>query len=237
MTATSLGHTPDTKWAFDKKVTDCFDDMLERSIPRYRTMRKACLQIGSAFQQDDTTIVDLGCSRGGALADFIGRFDKRNGYVGVDVSEPMLEAATARFNDEPNVFIECCDLRGHYPNVTKASVTLAVLVLQFTPINYRQQILRNIYNSTVSGGCVIVVEKVLGSSALLDDKLVELYHDFKRTSGYSQDEIDRKKLALEGELVPVTARWNEELLAGAGFQDVECFWRLWNFAGWVGVKP
>jgi tRNA (cmo5U34)-methyltransferase len=43
-------------------------------------------------------------------------------------------------------------------------------------------------------------------------------------------------LALEGVLVPVTAAWNEQLLKGAGFSQVECFWRWMNFAGWVAVK-
>jgi tRNA (cmo5U34)-methyltransferase len=36
--------------------------------------------------------------------------------------------------------------------------------------------------------------------------------------------------------VPVTAGWNEEMLRGAGFQEIDCFWRWLNFAGWVAVK-
>jgi len=35
----------------------------------------------------------------------------------------------------------------------------------------------------------------------------------KRKAGYSQEEIDRTRYALEGVLVPMTARWNEALLA------------------------
>jgi tRNA (cmo5U34)-methyltransferase len=44
-------------------------------------------------------------------------------------------------------------------------------------------------------------------------------------------------MSLEGVLVPVTARWNEELLHQEGFASVDCFWRHLNFAGWVAVKP
>jgi tRNA (cmo5U34)-methyltransferase len=36
--------------------------------------------------------------------------------------------------------------------------------------------------------------------------------------------------------VPVTARWNEELLRSAGFVDIDCFWRWMNFAGWIAVR-
>ena len=50
------------------------------------------------------------------------------------------------------------------------------------------------------------------------------------------DDIDRKALSLEGVLVPVTAKWNEELLQMAGFRQVDCFWRWMNFAGWIAIK-
>ena len=87
-----------------------------------------------------------------------------------------------------------------------------------------------------SGGGLVVVEKVLGADAELDQLFVELYLQKKRERGYSQEEIDRKRLSLEGRLVPVTSRWNEELLLRAGFHRVDCFWRGMNFAGWVAVR-
>ena len=34
----------------------------------------------------------------------------------------------------------------------------------------------------------------------------------------------------------MTTGWNEDLLEGAGFRDVECFWRCLNFSAWVAVK-
>jgi tRNA (cmo5U34)-methyltransferase len=115
-------------------------------------------------------------------------------------------------------------------------VTLAVLTLQFTPIEHRQRIVRDVYDNTVEGGAFVLVEKVLGDSAELDAAFVELYYAMKRASGYTDDEIERKRLALEGVLVPVTARWNEDLLARAGFRYVDCFWRWMNFAGWIAVR-
>jgi tRNA (cmo5U34)-methyltransferase len=78
--------------------------------------------------------------------------------------------------------------------------------------------------------------EVIGASAGLDRNFVNLYYDFKQASGYTREEIERKRLSLEGVLVPVTARWNEELLRTAGFRHVDCFWRWMNFAGWIAVK-
>lgn len=223
------------RWAFDQEVADVFDQMLERSIPQYQTMRAAVTELGRRYVRDDTTIVDLGCSRGEALAPFVDEYANRCRFVACEVSEPMRDAARERFAGR-HVALYDTDLRRHYPPVgTAVSLTLSVLTLQFVPINYRQQILDAAYASTVAGGALILVEKILGDGEL-DDVFVALYHDAKRRAGYTPDEVERKRLALEGVLVPVTARWNEDLLTRAGFRRVDCFWRWMNFAGWIAVK-
>ena len=83
---------------------------------------------------------------------------------------------------------------------------------------------------------MIVVEKILGDGIASDTMLTDIYYDLKKENGYSEESIARKRLSLEGVLVPVTAKWNEDLLRQAGFQEVECIWRWMNFAGCVGVK-
>lgn len=237
--AISLGHRPDDKWAFDEKVTACFDDMLARSIPQYEVMRRACFEVAAPYVQRGTDIVDAGCSRGEALAPFVDRFGAYNRHVGLEVSEPMLAAARRRYHYEMGtgfVQIRKHDLRENYPADLRASVTMAILTLQFTPIEYRLRIVRDIWRSLEAGGVFVLVEKVLGNSADLDERMKAVYHGLKGQNGYSADEISRKRLALEGVLVPVTARWNEDLLRLSGFAEVDCFWRWMNFAGWVGVK-
>ena len=230
---------PKGKWEFDSQVTEAFDDMLQRSIPQYDVMRQAVTDIASAYQRDKGWIVDLGCSRGGAIAPLLERFGAYNHFVGVEVSEPMLEAARERFKgwiDAKVVEIRKEDLRTEYPRVPPACVTLCVLALQFTPIEYRPAIMKRIYDHTAEDGALVMVEKVLGSHGSLDELLVKTYLARKAEAGYTQEQIDRKRLSLEGVLVPITAKWNEDLLRDAGFRHVECFWRWMNFAGWVAVK-
>ena len=81
-----------------------------------------------------------------------------------------------------------------------------------------------------------MVEKVIGNSADIDETMTKLYLQIKLDNGYSQEEIDRKKLSLEGALVPVTAKWNEEMLRMSGWSQVDCFWRWMNFGGWIALK-
>jgi len=131
--------------------------------------------------------------------------------------------------------VEELDLRSDYPPVS-ACITLCVLALQFTPIEHRQRILRDVWRNTINGGVLVLVEKVLGATAEIDALMVDVYYDMKRRNGYTEDQIQRKRLSLEGVLVPVTAAWNEELLRMAGFRQIDCFWRWMNFAAWVAVK-
>ncbi|MEX0267807.1 methyltransferase [Leptolyngbyaceae cyanobacterium UHCC 1019] len=233
---TSVGHFPGDKWQFDDSVTQVFEDMLWRSIPQYQVMREAVTDLAVQHTIGDSTIVDLGCSRGENIARLLSVLNGRCRFLGIDVSQPMLDAARQRFQSADSVKIERFDLRQGYPAVKNVSVTLAILTLQFTPIEYRHRIVRSAYQSICPGGCLILVEKVIGATADIDSCLRDRYYALKGQNGYSTDEIERKRLSLEGVLVPVTARWNEELLQSAGFNQIDCFWRWMNFAGWIAVK-
>lgn len=236
----SLGHLPtNAKWEFDDNVTQVFSDMLERSIPQYGVMRSSVFDIAYQYVKANTQIVDLGCSKGDALEPFIYAFGSNNRYLGIEYSTSMLEVARARYKELISsnlVEIKEHDLRNGLPENVLACVTLSVLTLQFTPIEYRLKIIRDIYKRTISGGAFILVEKVLGDTAELDSLMVNKYYALKSKNGYSQEEIDRKRLSLEGVLVPVTAKWNEEMLRHSGFSQIDCFWRWMNFAGWIAIK-
>lgn len=223
---------PEGRWRFDSSVTAVFDDMLSRSIPDYHGMRRTTTELAARFAQPGTAVVDLGCSRGAALRPVIDTVGESCGYLGVEVSDSMRAAARSAI---PEADIIDLDLREAYPRIP-ASVTLAVLTLQFVPIEYRQRIISDAWENTVPGGCLLLVEKVLGSDAFTDGLLVETYLARKGENGYTPEQIAAKRRSLEGVLVPVTAEWNVDLLERAGFKHIDCYWRHLNFAAWIAVK-
>lgn len=245
---------PDGRWAFNAQVADVFDEMLERSIPQYDVMRQAVHDVAVRFihgglRADDVpdVVIDLGTSRGESIAALLSSYGARCRFVCVETSPPMREAFERRFHDWMNagvVELRGTDLRTSFPYAPSAggelprvaSVVLSILTLMFVPINHRQRLLQQAHDVLKPGGALIVVEKVLGSGARIDHLMVETYHWMKARNGYSPEEIDRKALALEGVQVPVTAAWNVEMLLGAGFAEVDCFWRWMNFAGFVAIK-
>ena len=63
-------------WKFDSQVTEVFDDMLKRSIPGFDAMREMTTSIAAKFAISETYILDLGCSKGGAIAKLIEVLDE-----------------------------------------------------------------------------------------------------------------------------------------------------------------
>ncbi|BAY46140.1 putative methyltransferase [Scytonema sp. HK-05] len=228
---------PSSAWRFDEDVAEVFDDMLDRSIPQYQEMRNCCVQLARNYRKPGTAVVDLGCSIGGSLRDLINDTVDCH-YVAVDNSAPMINKIRELFGNHPNAHrltIEQMDLRNSFPSY-ETSVSLLILTLQFVPMEHRLKILRQVYDHTIPGGVVLLVEKVLGSSLGLDSMMIKNYHDFKHSRGYSWQAIKAKQKSLEGVLVPQTAEWNMEQLRFTGFSEIDCFWRWMNFAGWIAVK-
>jgi tRNA (cmo5U34)-methyltransferase len=225
-------------WVFDEGVAKVFDDMLERSIPDYANMRDLCFRLGKNFVTYQDSIVDLGASRGNAIAPFIDCFGPSNHYYLIEKSEPMYNILQSRFchlMGTTDVRIYRDDIRDIMWDLP-ICLTLSVLTMQFVPITARQRILDNIAQHTVRGGAFIMVEKVLGETGRMDDLFVKEYHHMKERNGYSQEEITRKALQLENVLIPVTVSYNMEMLRKAGFREVEIFWKSLNFVGIVAIK-
>ena len=236
---------PEGKWEFNQEVTDCFEDMLSRSIPQYDLMRESSTELiyksikSDKVKKESFRILDIGCSDGLMIKSLLDRFGDEGHFTGIDVSEPMLQKAKFRFLDEiinHRVSIENCDLRTDFPSGYYDAVT-SILAIQFMPIEYRQQIIQNIYDSlSPTNGCFVMVEKVLGNTNNINKLFVETYYDMKRKNGYTEEQIERKRLSLEGVLVPVTNDWNIDLLKQAGFRQVDVFWKWMNFVGYIAYK-
>lgn len=221
------------KWEFDEEVAKCFDDMLERSIPDYDSMRRLVFDIGKRYAKRGKSVMDIGCSNGLAVTPFVHNLD--NHFLLCDVSEAFLEMCRETFKDNKNVEIINHDLRNGVPKL-ECSLILSILTIQFTPIEYRQKIVKSIYDNLETGGAFIFVEKLLGSTYDIDSLLVDEYYSMKSEHQYTNEQIMTKRKSLEGVLVPVTEKWNLDLLKAAGFEKVECFWRYLNFAGYLAIK-
>jgi len=229
--------TPNHRWEFNSDVANCFADMLERSIPDYKSMRSLVYELGERFVKPETYISDIGCSTGLAVEPFYAKYKENNKYFLCDNSEPMVKACRDKFSvGIKNGNVEVVNGSFFEQKIPdNQSLVLSILSLQFMPTTYRQSIINSIYNSLNKGGAFILVEKIVANKGM-DDINVDLYYKMKRENGYTDEKILQKRKSLENVLSPLRASWNVEMLQEAGFEKVDMFWRCLNFCGWVAVK-
>ncbi len=231
--------SPPGKFEFNEPVVRVFDDMLERSVPFYKECQQMVVDLALHFTQKDSSVYDLGCSTGTLLRHLVKAIPvtQKIRFVGLDNSSAMLKKARGKLRGHLKrcELIEA-DLESDF-ELADASVVIMNYTLQFIPPKRRAAMLKKIYKGLRPGGGLILIEKVRGESDGLSDLFVERYHAYKRSRGYSKLEIAKKREALEKVLIPLKPGKNRDLLAGAGFRQVDVFFKWFNFAGFLAVKP
>jgi tRNA (cmo5U34)-methyltransferase len=197
-------------------------------------------EVTADFATEGSSIYDLGCSTCTTFLHLerILPPDLAVRFVGVDSSREMLEIAERKLASEEvkrPCELHCQELEGNV-EISNASVVLLVLTLQFVRPLQRERLIRRIYEGLNEHGCLILVEKVLGESSTFNRMFINHYYEMKKRNGYSELEIAQKREALENVLIPYRLEENKDLLRGQGFQQVDVFWKWYNFCGIVAMK-
>lgn len=226
------------KFEFNESVARVFDNMLERSVPFYKECQQMVVALAGTYAQPGTRVYDLGCSTGTLIREMARSLPASSEvrFVGIDNSDAMLKKARRKlkeFGDRCEVVAG--DLNGPL-ELEGASVVVMNYTLQFLPPARRQGLLKRIHKSLLPGGALILIEKVKAEAKELDPVFVERYYDYKRKMGYSKMEISRKREALEQVLLPLRPGENVTILQKAGFQDVDVFFKWFNFCGFVALR-
>lgn len=232
------GHGEVTSFEFNETVASVFDDMINRSVPRYREIIRCQSALTEKFYVDGTTIYDLGCSNGNFALSLIQRMNARPfRMVAVDSSAPMIDLFRKRiagFDPHSGITPLLSDIRE--VDMKNASVVVANLTLQFIPEADRDAIVKKIYDSLVPGGIFLLTEKTVNNDSSMAGLQQEFYYRFKEENGYSLIEINRKREALENVLVPETVEAHAERLRSAGFAATEIFLKWFHFASFICRK-
>ena len=203
-----------------------------------REIQKMTGQLAADYAVAGTRIYDLGCATGTTMILMDKSISADVTLVGVDNSADMLDKCREKLEVanvvKPFELVEA-DLNRDV-EIENASVVLLVLTLQFVRPLYRERLMKRIFDGLIPGGCVILVEKVLGESSHLNRLFIEHYYQMKRSMGYSNLEIAQKREALENVLIPYRLTENLELLAKLGFTQEDTFFKWYNFCGIVAVK-
>lgn len=227
-------------FVFDDRVVRVFPDMIDRSVPGYGLIVPMMGLLARRYAQDDSVLYDLGCSLGAvALAMSQSVSAKNARIVAVDNSPAMIDRLNASLEAQSGkgavpIRTACEDLQD--TAINNASVVVLNFTLQFLAPDARPPLLRKIAEGLVPGGVLLLSEKICFEAPEEQTLQAQWHHDFKRTQGYSELEIARKRDALENVLRPESLPVHRQRLLKCGFSAVYPWFQAFNFASLIALR-
>ena len=219
-----------------------FDEHINWSIRGYGDLLNDVISFSRYFVEDDTNVVDIGCSTGKltqALIEYNHEIAPDANYIGVEVAEGFFSDLDKRVEKikkkvlSPWVEFIYDDIRNY--EFKNCSLVTSIFTLQFMSKKDRARVIQDIYDGLNSGGGFIFAEKIDCENSRLQDMMTFNYYDFKRDK-FDYDDIMTKERTLRHMLKPNTWREIEEMVLSAGFKTVEQSWRNFNFVGAIAIK-
>ena len=218
-----------------------FDNHINDSIRGYSNLLEDTVSFSRYFVEDNTKVVDDGCSTGKLTKMIIGSNPNRQyaHYVGVELAGSFYDELEERHievrKEYPGAILEW--VRGNVTNYEfkNCSLVTSLFTLQFMPKTTRQETINKIYTGLNEGGAFIFAEKLMCENAFFQELLTFNHYDYKRKT-FSAEQIMDKEKQLRDMLKPNT--WSElrDMVMTAGFKDCQIFWRNHQFVGVIAIK-
>lgn len=215
------GNLGDLPFTFNDEVAEVFEDMIDRSVPGYKTSLKLITLFSKQYYKANTNCYDIGCSLGASSLSIL-RGAKSAKVIAIDNSEAMINACIdghkELISQDKILFVKenVCDAK-----LENASIIVINYVVQFLAIHERDKLIKKAYDALVQGGVLIISEKIHFKNPYEANRLFKLHHQFKSANGYSELEIASKRDSLEGVLLTETQEDHTERAIRAGFTRVE----------------
>jgi tRNA (cmo5U34)-methyltransferase len=214
-----------------------FDTHIDLSIRGYSNLIDDVLKLSEYFVEDDTHVIDIGCSTGKMLRSMISQnsFAKRAVYTGIELEKKFVDGWKLEMIADftPNLYLLNEDVRDF--NFDNCSFVSSIFTLMFMPPHQRELVIKNVYNGLNSGGAFVFSEKTMADSAKIQDIRTFTYYDYKRTNFTTIDIMDKEK-TLRSMAKPNTRDELLNMCKAAGFSKIESFWQNHAFVGFLAIK-
>ena len=216
-----------------------FDEHIEKSIRGYSHLIEDVVSLSRYFVEDETNVVDIGCSTGKmtkALIDYNLDHSQEAKYIGLEIAEGFEKDLDKRKKELSYYdYVQFLSDDARWYEYSNCSLVTSIFTLQFMPKTDRRELLQNIYNGLNEGGAFIFAEKTICENALVQDMITFNYYDYKRKSFDTEDIMDKER-TLRHMMKPNTWREIEDMLLDVGFNVVQPFWRNHAFVGAIAIK-
>jgi len=206
-------------WEFDSGVADIFSSHARKHIPDYDKVLQLSIDLCRDKALPDSPILEIGCAVG-ATIDLLHQQSFTNIHA-VDNSEHMLKKCN------PDIAQYYCS--DAFPETKiKFDAVICNWTLHF--IKNKKAYLKQIRNSMAPNGFLILTEKTENSGISL-----QRYHEFKKSCGVSEQEINEKARSLEGVMFIDTVDWYFKNLKNVGFKKINVINATWCFTTFLAT--
>jgi len=163
-----------------------FDKHIDMSIRGYSNLLDDVISLSRYFIEDNTTVLDIGCSTGKVTEAMLkSNLDhcKYAKWIGVEIADGFKKELDDR---EVSLKKEGHDVEFKHPvdilkyrDWNNLSLVTSLFTLQFMSKKDRMEVLRHVYSGLNEGGAFIFAEKTICDSALIQDMFTFNYYDHK----------------------------------------------------------
>jgi len=204
-----------TTWRDEEKVREYLG-----RIGRLEARAEAERELREYLPTRVERVLDLGCGDGVLGALVLDARPAATEVLALDASPPMLDAARARFADEPRASVREHDLRDPLPDLGRFDVVVSGFAIHHLDHERKQALFAEIVDVLAPDGVFANLEVVECATPALQ---AEFYRRIGRPGGDPEDALAPPDVQLG---------WMRD----AGLADVDCVWRWRGFALLVGHR-
>jgi len=213
-------------------ISKKYDEQRRKFIPCFDDFYGATVSVASV-DSENPAILDIGAGTGLLSAFLMKRYPKAS-FTLIDISEKMLDMAKNRFGNHSNVKYITADYSKH-DFVEKYDIVISALSIHHLEDEDKRELYKKSYSILKENGVFINADQVHGETPFIENLNKTTWRQYVETSGLPEEEIlagyERVKLDKDTSL-------NQQLdwLKEAGFCDVSCIYKYYQFAVMFGRK-
>jgi tRNA (cmo5U34)-methyltransferase len=212
---------------------DQYDRQRRIVIPCFNDFYQTAIDLIPFNTSDFFAFLDLGAGTGLLTAFIINAFPNATATL-IDLSDKMLEKARERFSSKKRVSFLTQDY-AHAPLPQNHDLIVSAMSIHHLSENEKQSLYQRVFDALKCEGVFINADLVKGDTDKIEKKYQDTWMKWIKQAGLSGNElvkiIDRMQYDTPSSLI-IQLQWLREI----GFEDVDCYYKYFNFAVYSGKK-
>jgi len=212
---------------------DQYDQQRHKIIPCFNDFYQTAIDLIPFSRSDSFKFLDLGAGTGLLTAFIISVFPNATVTL-MDLSEKMLEKARERFSSNKRANFLIWDY-SHSTLPGEYNLIVSAMSIHHLSGDEKKSLYQRVFDALKFEGIFINADLVKGETDNIEQKYHDMWMNCIQETGLSKNEllkiIDRMQYDKPSSL-NIQLQWLKEI----SFQDVDCYYKYFNFAVYSGRK-